>query len=1143
MHNIKKAINHLPGILVSLLVLTSCIQKESKIKPNTFGPKVVEAQGYVISMDSMAKPKVFVVDESKLNKSIVGKPKAVPANTNVHPVELPMVLLAKISGICTPGQDTFSLPVIVPAIDSPFIAGIPEIIAAKDPAIKEQNPHNFSTLNKLQGLKNGAIRCIHQDRNGNLWFGTLGSGVVKFDGKTFSNFTEKDGLANRYVICIMEDLHGNLWFGTEGGVSKYDGTTFTNFTEKEGLTNNLVWCILEDSAGNLWLGTNGGLCKYDGHSFTQFTKAQGLSNNMVLCMIEDQNGNIWFGTDGGGVNKYDGKSFYHFIQSEVFDYNVVLSILEDQAGNIWFGCYGSVCKYDGNNFTKFSQSDVFSNSMVNSILEDQAGNLWFGTDGSGVSKYNGKTFSKFTHSEGLSNNTVWCIHEDRNGGLWFGTDGGGVCKYNGSTFTNFTQSDGLSANVISCITQDHHGNLWFGTQGGGVCKYDGDTFHLFPLTPDIIVFSILEDKNGTMWFGTSSGVASYDGKISIQYTYLEGLTDNHIRSMQEDRAGNIWFGTGSGLCKFDGHAFTQFALTEDLANKSIYAILEDADGNLWFGTCGRGVFMYDGKTFKRFTQAEGLSSDCIMTIYEARNGNIWFGTTGGGANMYDGKTFTHFTQSEGLSNNSVGSFLEDHNGNMWFGTATGLDVLTKEKLHDILAFDKVEGSEENMPFRPRETDGFFINYTAEDGFAGSGCNRTAIHEDRTGIIWIGTNDRLIAYHPPLVELRKDSTGPNIQVTAITIFNESVPWTTLESHKDSILTLGNGVKVSQYKFKSTSKWYGLPKDLSLAYNNNYLTFNFLGITTRQPKKVKYQYKLEGNDENWSAITTRTEAPYGNLPPRDYIFKVKAMNSEGYWSNEFQYPFTIRPPWWGTWWAYSLYLLIGASTVYTFYQNGLKQIRNKQNAQIKTMVATQEEERKRISRDLHDDIGTKLTALKLFLSTLGQRASDSRNGEIKSLADRSVQLITEAMQDVRQLLLNLSPTVLEEFGYTTAVEGLVNKINETKQIHFTLVVFGIQGRLPKDYELALYRITQELINNVLKHAQAKHVSLQIGQRDEKIVLMIEDDGVGFDVHSRKEGYGLHNLNSRTKLLKGTMTIDSAQGKGSSVLIEIPYHDHVL
>jgi signal transduction histidine kinase len=234
-----------------------------------------------------------------------------------------------------------------------------------------------------------------------------------------------------------------------------------------------------------------------------------------------------------------------------------------------------------------------------------------------------------------------------------------------------------------------------------------------------------------------------------------------------------------------------------------------------------------------------------------------------------------------------------------------------------------------------------------------------------------------------------------------------------------------------------------------------------------------------------------------------------------------------------------VVLAGAIVYTIHRNHIRALESKQAAQIRVMVATQEEERKRISRDLHDDVGTKLSALKLFLSSLHEKAIYTDNKEIKSLAESSEQFITEAMQDVRQLLLNLSPAVLEEFGYTTAVEGLVNKINETKQIHFSLVVFGMNHRLQKDYELALYRITQELINNVLKHAEAKHVSLQIGVRDGKVILLMEDDGKGFDVAAHKDGYGLHNLDARTKLMHGTITIDSQPGKGTSVLIEIPYN----
>jgi signal transduction histidine kinase len=222
----------------------------------------------------------------------------------------------------------------------------------------------------------------------------------------------------------------------------------------------------------------------------------------------------------------------------------------------------------------------------------------------------------------------------------------------------------------------------------------------------------------------------------------------------------------------------------------------------------------------------------------------------------------------------------------------------------------------------------------------------------------------------------------------------------------------------------------------------------------------------------------------------------------------------------------------------YRNRINGLKARQAAQIKAMVATQEEERKRISRDLHDDVGTKLSALKLFLSSLKNNAQKKQYQQVDQLASNSEQLINDTIKDVREMLLNLSPGILEEFGYTSAIEGLINKINQTNTIHFHLSVFGIKGKLRNEYELALYRITQELINNVLKHSDAKNVSLQMGYRDEKIIIMVEDDGKGFDMNQHKDGYGLKNLEARTKLLNGNMKIDSQTGKGTSVLIEVPY-----
>ena len=319
--------------------------------------------------------------------------------------------------------------------------------------------------------------------------------------------------------------------------------------------------------------------------------------------------------------------------------------------------------------------------------------------------------------------------------------------------------------------------------------------------------------------------------------------------------------------------------------------------------------------FSSFSKLQGLKHDVIRCMLQDKSGNLWFGTYGGGVSKYDGKSFTHFTEKEGLSNNTVLSMLEDKSGNLWFGSRFGLSKLSPENKEKLVFFsDNVNASKE------AEGKIFFKNYTYEDGFLGIGVNGgKTICEDKNGTIWIAANERLTAYHPQ-GEIT-DTVAPNIQLTSIALFNENIAWVNLEKKKDSTLTLGNGVSVGDFEFDGITKWYCLPENLSLAYNNNYLTFNFIGITQKQSKKVKYHYKLEGIDENWSAITNRTEAPYGNLPQGKYSFKVKAMNSEGYWSNEFNYTFTIRPPWWKTWWAYSIYgLLIIASVVFIVWWNG-------------------------------------------------------------------------------------------------------------------------------------------------------------------------------------------------------------------------------
>lgn len=501
-----------------------------------------------------------------------------------------------------------------------------------------------------------------------------------------------------------------------------------------------------------------------------------------------------------------------------------------------------------------------------------------------------------TESEGMSSSVVRSIIQDRNGAMWFGTNGGGLCRYDGKSFACFTQQQGLSNNVVRCILQEPNGDLWLGTHGGGLCKYDGENF----------------------W----------------QYSVDQGMSHNIIRCLFRDSRGNLWLGTyGGGAMKFDGKTFTHYTTREGMSHNIILCITEDDQGRIWFGTEGGGLTCYNGKQFEHYTEKQGLPHNEVWSIARDEKGNFWMATGGGGVVFFDGKRFANFTTREGLSNNAVFSVITDSRKNMWFGTRFGLNKLTFQNRESLVKL--VQGDKKQKYDRGQV---YFKSYNHEDGFLGIGCFGNAICEDSTGTIWVGTNDRLTVYHPEGEQ--SDTLAPQVHLNGIDLFNENIAWpglAHLQQAKDTTLVLGNGVKVSDFNFSGISSWYRLPQQLSLAHHNNFLTFRFIGVTQRQAARVRYQYRLDGLDENWSALVNRTEAPYGNLPHGQYTFRVRAMNSEGYWSKEFKYSFNIRPPWWKTLWFRILLVVLALLVLYLVYYWRTATLRNSQRRLEQTVIS--------------------------------------------------------------------------------------------------------------------------------------------------------------------------------------------------------------
>ncbi|MEO1262649.1 MAG: two-component regulator propeller domain-containing protein [Bacteroidota bacterium] len=306
-------------------------------------------------------------------------------------------------------------------------------------------------------------------------------------GKTaeFLSIITSDTLISQFVRRIFQDKNGNLWLGTNGdGVARYDGNTLEYFSIGQGFGGVAVRAIVEDTAGNLWFGTEGGLTKFDGHSFTNYARRDGLAHSDVWCVEIDRKGTIWVGTYKG-VSRFDGKTFTAFELPEtapdpnrgVTSPRIVHAIMEDSKGNMWFTTNGGAYIYDGKSLSNISEKDGLCNNMVNDILEDRHGNIWFATHYGGACFWDGKSFTRMATKERASGTEAWSLYEDSKGDIWFPIENFGVYRYNpaSGTLTNFDKKDGLASGVIQCAFEDRDGKLWLGGFGG-LFRLDGTSF-------------------------------------------------------------------------------------------------------------------------------------------------------------------------------------------------------------------------------------------------------------------------------------------------------------------------------------------------------------------------------------------------------------------------------------------------------------------------------------------------------------------------------------------------------------------------------------------------------------------------------------------------------------------------------------------
>lgn len=737
----------------------------------------------------------------------------------------------------------------------------------------------------------------------------LGAGLpIQAQQYGFTRFAPREGLAQSQVRCMAQDKDGYLWFGTLGGASRFDGSDFVNFGLRNGLPDPQVNALLAASDGSVWLGCGSFLVHFDGHAMHTLARPDPGTESRILALAEASDGTIYAGTDGAGLLQVrngtmaraagwpdsaqtvrallaqTGGGILAGIRNGLLrgpatwqsvplpTASLIGALAASADGTIWAGTYGEGILRIGKDgaAVAYNETNGLLQNNVRSLLVDRRGRLWAGTK-FGVDLVENGRLRAYTVHQGMPNDNVWCMIQDDGGGLWFGTDGAGVLRYAGESFVTYTVTEGLCSDLVMCAVNDRNGDLWLGTYGNGVCRLDGMAqVSTLDGLPNNTVWCGLAGTDGSLWFGTSDGLCHMEKGVVRPLGPERGLPGQRVLSLHQDPKGDLWCGTRDGVfvLRTNG-SVEQHQEIKGIPVKGVRSIRQEHDGTLWMAT-DQGAVRITPSTAKLFSTRDGMSHNTVFCLEQDAEGRIWMGTSNG-LTCYHRGILSKIDLGMDFGSNYVGLLLRDKDNSLWAGTNNGLFHFRP----DSLLAD------------PASAD----HITEEDGLRGSECNLNAGYMDPQGRLYFGTNAGLVLHDPSRPSLHTGEHPPVTHITGISSFLVPIPGS------DS-LGVGNGPS--------------LP--LQVAYRKNHLTFSYTAISLANGRNVQFQYRLEGFDPDWLPATKARFASYSNLPDGRYTFEVRAADRAGRWGPPSNVAFRITPPFWMRWWFYAMCAMAATGILY-------------------------------------------------------------------------------------------------------------------------------------------------------------------------------------------------------------------------------------
>ena len=1014
--------------------------------------------------------------------------------------------------------------------------------------------YGIKVFDQEAGLDQYALASVAATADGYLWYCGF-EAVGRFDGTQFSDLSAAAGspLAGIMPRKLFVDRPGRLWVGAASRILCGEIDRWHSFGVAEGVPNGIIRAFAEDAQGVLWVASASNVVRRVGARFESVRPPANLSEE-VCYLAAEREGTVWH-AGNLTLSRWERDQFVAVLTAGQTQTNKIMGLLGARFGGLWVAFERDIKLRQGGSWTKVWPRPEGIRGDAVEMLEDVRGNLWVGGWRSGLVVYSPAGVARqATTREGLANNSVSGLAEDGEGNVWLSSNGGSLVRLRPLAFRSYGRDAGLTQ-IANSVAEEAPGRMWIGTHGDGIARWEAGRITPQNLWPEpnylsgMWVHGVLRDRAGDTWAATySPGLLRYH-QGAWERVPKEQTGNRIILSLFEDRQGRLWVGTASGLAWREGRgegapaselplaptlaplgprearaettiggggsvplrpwrepvSFSVCDRSSGLPKMEVQAIAQDGAGNIW--VCGRGDGLFRGQPgqFARFPVPGLATNAAFQSLAGGRDGSVWVGVEGAGlVRIREGQCVT-FGAEQGLPATELVAVVEDDAGDLWLGGSQSVVRVNRASLEAVAR-------------RERERLECQV-FDRQDGLPGpvrSG-HQPACWKASDGRIWFATLRGIAVVDPQ--EVLPKLPPPTTAITEVMV--EGKPWAGWEAAAGPLL---------------------LPAGL------RQLSITYSAVRLGAPDRLRFQCR-QRPDEVWKDVENERRSHRYAPSFGRYRFEVRAADIDGVWGPGATLAYVVQPFYWQTAWFQALVLVSLASGVGSAVAQVLRrrhrreaEANARQAAYTRNLIQAEEAERQRIALELHDGLGQGLLVIATFAG-LAQRPGKSAEvvqGNLSEIATTS----KEMLENLRQLTRSLRPQLLDSLGLTRSLQTLLDQTART-DLRVESDLENVDALCPPPGNINLYRIVQEALANVLKHASATKVRVSLRADAALVRLSVADDGGGFAVaepsprmgREAVSGLGMPGMAERARLLGGSLRVESRPGAGTLVVVEIP------